>query len=193
MLVRMRMHDASFVPVAMRVDETSLTQQVFVGQQVVRRTGGSQPALMKDETIIGDLFENRKIVSRGDYGALSPAIEEIFDHEITAPRIEARGRFVEQKHIRFRDHDAGQRDALFFSLRQPVRRALGEMGESHRFQESNHLRADFIVRPAQLQGRKSQLVEDPGIEKLHVRVLKNESDAAAKIESERLIVELRAR
>lgn len=115
--MRMRMHDAGRMRVAMRMDQMGFAQQSFVAENIVRQTLCDQLSTLKNIAIIGDVFDDVQIVRRGDDGFLAAPADQKIDYLALALRIERGGRLIEQEYFGIENEDAGQRHALFFAAR----------------------------------------------------------------------------
>ena len=54
------------------------------------------------------------------------------------------------------------------------------MGNTHEFHRLGHFGQNCFFRPLQLQRSKRDLVKDRGVEELHIRILEDQRDPAAK-------------
>ncbi len=70
-----------------------------------------------------------------------------------------------------------------------MRWAIAQMVQAHPFHCFRNAGANFFFRPAQLQRAEGQFVEDGGVEKLNVRVLKDQRDLTAELQLETLVGE----
>ena len=64
------------------------------------------------------------------------------------------------------------------------------MSDTHELQRFCYPGQYFFLRPLQLQGREGDLIEDGGIEKLHIRVLEDQRHPGAKGKREAIVCEV---
>jgi len=73
--VRVRVHRAIIVGMAVCMNQVRALQQRGVAQQIARRATGDDPPILKHKAVVGDLFDNIEIVRGGHYSlrATGPA------------------------------------------------------------------------------------------------------------------------
>src|SRR5580658_8615858 len=114
-----------------------------------------------------------------------------FDDLGLAAGIERAAGLIEQQYFRIENQHGRQSHALLFAARQPMRRAIFQVRDAHRFQGLFDTRPDFLSGPTELQGSEGQLIENAGIEQLDFRILKDQSYAPAESKKELLVLQPR--
>src|SRR5262245_53621691 len=100
MQVRMRVNLAGFVPVAMGMNQTRPAEQGLIVQQFDRRSLRRDLPSLKDEAVIGDIFNCVQVVRRRDYrfSSAAPANEQVDNLTLTL-WIERIRWLVQEQHI----------------------------------------------------------------------------------------------
>src|SRR5262245_30720578 len=121
----MRVNLARFVPVSMGMSQARPPEQVYIAQQIGRNPLRRDLTSLKDETVIGDVFNYVKVVRRRDYRfrSAAPANEQVDNLTLTL-RIERICRLVQEQHIGIENQRRSQRDTLLFAAREAVWRSI---------------------------------------------------------------------
>jgi len=185
------MNFPGWMPVTMGVNQVGPAQQRPIAQQIRRCAFGRDFTLLKDDAIVGDVFDQSQVVSGRDHSPVSIAPgDQHIDDLALASWIEPRGRLIQQQDFRIEHQHRRQSDALFLATRETMRRPPLQVPNFHQIERFGDAPDDFLFGHAELQGPKRDLIEDRGIEELNVGILKNKSNPAAKIEGESVVLEL---
>jgi len=188
--MRMGAGGAAGVRVAMGGDEPYTFEQGDVVQDLKRRTLANETAFFQHDAAIGNFLQAVEIVGSGHDGLLAaaPGGDEI-DDLVLAARIERAGRLVEKNHFGIQDQHRSQGNALALAAGKLMGGAIAQRSNVHGCEHLLDAVAQGVARPLQLQRAEGYLVEDGGIEELHVGILKYQADAAAELKREGAVME----
>ena len=96
------------------------------------------------------------------------------------PRVEIRGRLVENEDRRLAREHAGQASTFSLAKAQVMRRSIGERGQLHPRQALECNRPGIALALALIQGSERDVAQHGVAEELVIRILKHEPDAPAR-------------
>ena len=188
--VRMGMNFPGWMPMTMGVNQVGPAKQRAVAQQRPWIALGCDLAFLKDDAMVSDVFDQPQFVSGRDHGFVPVAQgDQHIDDLALAAWIEPRGRLVQQQDFRVEHQHRCQSDPLLLAAREPVRWPPLQVSDFHLIERLGNPPDDFLAGHAELQRPERDLIEYRRIEELNVRILKNKSNPAAKIEGEPIMIE----
>src|SRR6185369_15124063 len=115
-------------------------------------------------------------------GAL-PSLNQI-DELTLALRVESRSWFIQKEYFGIEYQHRSQRHAFFLAPGESVRRTIFQLRDAHELHGLANAPQNLIAGPLQLQRPERDLIEDRGIEYLHIGILEHQCDLATKPERE---------
>lgn len=162
-----------------RLLESVLEHQVFVGEDGQRRTVGHDRPLVHDHGPRAQLGDELQIVGGDDFRGLDRPEQRL--QQPLSPGIETPRRFVQGQDPRPAGQEAGQADPLFLSAAQVMG---GTPLESRKPDFRQSLPDDALDVPlprTELPRAERNVLEDRGAEQLVLRVLEKQPDVAPDV------------
>ena len=136
-----------------------------VVQDFRRRARRDNASALEDMAVVRNIFDQIEIVSGSDHRLSSAAAtHQKVDHLALALGIKRGGGFVQQQDFGIENQHRRQRDPLFFSRREVMRRAVLQVRDLHLLEHLGDAKTNLFLRPLQLQRPESDFVKHGRIE-----------------------------
>ena len=153
--------------------------QRLVAENVGREATRTKLSTIEQQHSMTQIDDDVEVVRRDDLAA--GKLLEDRDQRATCARIETAERFVEREDTWLTREDAGETNSLPLTEAESQRAARFESRKTNGGEAVTHSLSRFVFGETEIEGTKSDVLEDRRAEELVVGVLKQKADSAADL------------
>jgi hypothetical protein len=140
-----------------------------------------QPAAIQHQYPLTCFPDHLQVMGRNHLG--DRQLREELYQLTPSPRIQMRGRLIEQENFRPHGQNARQSSSPLLSSGEMERHAMFKAGESDALERLGHALLHFFGRKTEVQRTERDIIEDTRVENLVITVLKNDADFCREVSS----------